>query len=83
MESLDHNELKIPYKITHCPHCPIANFGDDANNLVNIGSGNDLVPSGSKPLPKPDLRRHMASLGITEPTLDPQSTSAITAEFQC
>ena len=33
---------------------------------VNIGSGNGLVPSGSKPLPEPMLTqicRNMASLG--------------------
>ena len=35
--------------------------------LVNIGSGDGLVPSGNKPLPEPnvdpDLCRHMVSLG--------------------
>ena len=35
--------------------------------LVNIGSGNGLVPEGTKPLPEPlltqDLCHHMASLG--------------------
>ena len=35
--------------------------------LANIGSGNGLVPSGSKPLPEhPDLCRHMVSLGPYE-----------------
>ena len=37
---------------------------------VNIGSGNGLVPSGNKPLPKPMLTqiswRHMVSLGHNE-----------------
>ena len=36
---------------------------------VNIGSGNGLVPSGTKPLPEPMLTqicRHMASLGQNE-----------------
>ena len=39
--------------------------------LVNIGSGNGLVPSGSKPLPEPILTQiccHMASLGHNELT---------------
>ena len=39
--------------------------------MVNIGSGNGLVPSGSKPLPEPMLTqicRHMVSLGHNELT---------------
>ena len=40
--------------------------------LVNIGSGNGLVPSGTKPLPElmfdSDLYRHMASAGHNELT---------------
>ena len=39
------------------------------NDRVNIGSGNGLVPSGSKPLPEPMLThicRHMVSLGHNE-----------------
>ena len=26
-----------------------------SQNLVNIGSGNDLLPDGNKPLPKPNV----------------------------
>ena len=39
------------------------------DHLVNIGSGNGLVPSGNKPLSEPMLTqicRHMTSLGHNE-----------------
>ena len=32
--------------------------------LVNIGSGNGLLPDGTKPLPEPMLTIHPSSLGI-------------------
>ena len=39
-------------------------------NFQAICSGNDLVPSGNKPLPEPMLTQiyvaHMASLGLNE-----------------
>ena len=35
---------------------------------VNIGSGNDLVTTGNKPLPKPMLT-HILPYGITRPQL--------------
>ena len=33
---------------------------------VNIGSGNGLVPPGTKPLPEPMLTRIMSPYGITK-----------------
>ena len=44
---------------------------DFTDKSVNIGSGNGLVPSGTKPLPEPILTqicRHMVSLGRNELT---------------
>ena len=36
-------------------------------SLINIGSGNGLVPSGNKPLPEPMLTQIIAPYGVTGP----------------
>ena len=54
------------WDISHCPYMNVTGLHWWS---VNIGSGNGLVPSGSKPLPEPMLTqicRHMASLGHNE-----------------
>ena len=40
--------------LTHC--CLVTPYGDRV--LVNIGSGNGLLPDGTKPLPEPMLTNH-------------------------
>ena len=41
-------------ELTHCGL--VAPYGD--KKLVNIGSDNDLLPDGTKPLPEPMLTFH-------------------------
>ena len=55
-------------------------------SLVNIGSGNGLVPSGNKPLPEPMLTqicRHMASLchNVLRVTISPLNSQEISLMF--
>ena len=42
------------YVLTHCGL--VTPYGD--RDLVNIGSGNGLLPDGTKPLPEPMLTYH-------------------------
>ena len=55
-------------------------------SLVNIGSGNGLVPSGNKPLPEPMLTQichHMASLchNVLRVTISPLNSQEISLMF--
>ena len=43
--------------LAHLTHCGLVMPYDDID-LVNIGSGNGLLPDGTKPLPEPVLTYH-------------------------
>ena len=43
--------------LTDLTHCGLVTPYDDTDQ-INIGSGNDLVPDGTKPLPEPMLTSH-------------------------
>ena len=53
---LGYHWLEFPSNLTHWGLVTTYGIGDLA--LVNIGSGNDLVPDGTKPLPEPMLTDH-------------------------
>ena len=49
-----HTQIFFVYWLTHCD--PVTSYGIIA--FVNIGSGNGLLPDGTKPLPKPVVMYH-------------------------
>ena len=53
-----HSQFLAQMKIYLCLGLPSALI------WVNIGSGNGLLPHGTKPLPEPMLNSHMRFLGI-------------------
>ena len=63
----DQSDINDRYLKHFLWNCPQVNARRPLPWLVNIGSGNGLVPSGNKPLPEPILTRSMSPYSIARP----------------